>query len=558
MFLKKIPNAKGHKVLNLTLCLLAVSLLNVIFGNNTWAQRNEISDNKKVVPQVPSANRQQKNKVFLEHADYLVADEKISTEYQILRGNVIFRKEGVFMYCDSAYFYDSSNSLDAFGNVKMIQGDTLFVYSDVMYYSGTDEIAQLRYNVKLENKDMTLYTDSLDYDMVANLGYYFEGGRIVDSENELVSIYGQYDPNTKDSEFLFDVELRNEKYVMRTDTLHYNTATHIANIVGPTTIVSDSNIIYSQRGWYNTETDKATLYDRSLLVGNNGIKLTGDTLYYDRVAGYGEAFSNMILTDSVHNSILDGDYGFHNERENRSFATIRARAREISEGDTLYLHGDTIRTYMLEDSSRVMIAEPNVRFFRFNMQGICDSMTYVQRDSMLYMDRHSIIWSGNRQITGNSIDIHMNDSTVDYALLPDYGFMAELIEDVYFNQLSGKEMKAYFVNQELRQLDVSGNVQLIMYPMEEDSTYNKLVDAESSYMIVLLKPQQEIDKITMWPEVTGNVTPLYLAKKSQYYLAGFAWYDVLRPKSPDDIFIIPKEMEELFNSPANTRRVHKN
>lgn len=558
MFLKKIPNAKGHKVLNLTLCLLAVSLLNVIFGNNTWAQRNEISDNKKVAPQVPSANRQQKNKVFLEHADYLVADEKISTEYQILRGNVIFRKEGVFMYCDSAYFYDSSNSLDAFGNVKMIQGDTLFVYSDVMYYSGTDEIAQLRYNVKLENKDMTLYTDSLDYDMVANLGYYFEGGRIVDSENELVSIYGQYDPDTKDSEFLFDVELRNEKYVMRTDTLHYNTATHIANIVGPTTIVSDSNIIYSQRGWYNTETDKATLYDRSLLVGNNGIKLTGDTLYYDRVAGYGEAFSNMILTDSVHNSILDGDYGFHNERENRSFATIRARAREISEGDTLYLHGDTIRTYMLEDSSRVMIAEPNVRFFRFNMQGICDSMTYVQRDSMLYMDRHSIIWSGNRQITGNSIDIHMNDSTVDYALLPDYGFMAELIEDVYFNQLSGKEMKAYFVNQELRQLDVSGNVQLIMYPMEEDSTYNKLVDAESSYMIVLLKPQQEIDKITMWPEVSGNVTPLYLAKKSQYYLAGFAWYDVLRPKSPDDIFIIPKEMEELFNSPANTRRVHKN
>lgn len=558
MFLKKIPNAKGHKVLNLTLCLLAVSLLNVIFDNNTWAQRNEISDNKKVVPQVPSANRQQKNKVFLEHADYLVADEKISTEYQILRGNVIFRKEGVFMYCDSAYFYDSSNSLDAFGNVKMIQGDTLFVYSDVMYYSGTDEIAQLRYNVKLENKDMTLYTDSLDYDMVANLGYYFEGGRIVDSENELVSIYGQYDPDTKDSEFLFDVELRNEKYVMRTDTLHYNTATHIANIVGPTTIVSDSNIIYSQRGWYNTETDKATLYDRSLLVGNNGIKLTGDTLYYDRVAGYGEAFSNMILTDSVHNSILDGDYGFHNERENRSFATIRARAREISESDTLYLHGDTIRTYMLEDSSRVMIAEPNVRFFRFNMQGICDSMTYVQRDSMLYMDRHSIIWSGNRQITGNSIDIHMNDSTVDYALLPDYGFMAELIEDVYFNQLSGKEMKAYFVNQELRQLDVSGNVQLIMYPMEEDSTYNKLVDAESSYMIVLLKPQQEIDKITMWPEVTGNVTPLYLAKKSQYYLAGFAWYDVLRPKSPDDIFIIPKEMEELFNSPANTRRVHKN
>ena len=557
MIFRNVFKIKGHKVLIVALCLLAVSLSDVIFTGNAWAQNGE-GINRGIKPQIPTANRQQKNKVFLEHADVLVADEKISTEYQILRGNVVFRKEGVFMYCDSAYFYDSSNSLDAFGNVKMNQGDTLFVYSDVMYYSGIDEIARLRYNVKLENKDMTLYTDSLDYDMIENLGYYFEGGRIVDTENELVSVYGQYDPDTKDAEFLFDVELINEKYVMHTDTLHYNTDTHIADIVGPTTIVSDSNIIYSQRGWYNTEADKATLYDRSLLVGNNGIKLTGDTLYYDRVAGYGEAFSNMLLTDSVHNSILDGDYGFHNERENKSFATLRARAREINNSDTLYLHGDTIRTYMLEDSSRVMIAEPNVRFFRFNIQGLCDSMTYVQRDSMLYMDRHAILWSGDRQITGNSIDIHMNDSTVDYALLPDYGFMAEFIGEVYFNQLSGKEMKAYFKEQELRRLDVSGNVQLIMYPMEEDSTYNKLVDAESSYMIVLLKPKQEVDKITMWPEVTGNVTPLYLAKKSQYYLDGFAWYDVLRPKSPEDIFIIPKEMEELFNAPTNLRRVRKN
>lgn len=545
-----------HKVLIVALCLLAVTLSDVMFSGYTWAQNN--TGDRNIAPQVPSADRQQKNKVFLEHADVLVADEKISTEYQILRGNVVFRKEGVFMYCDSAYFYDSSNSLDAFGNVKMNQGDTLFVYSDVMYYSGIDEIARLRYNVRLENKDMTLYTDSLDYDLVENLGYYFEGGRIVDTENELVSVYGQYDPDTKDAEFLFDVELINEKYVMHTDTLHYNTFTHVADIVGPTTIVSDSNIIYSQRGWYDTEADKATLYDRSLLVGSNGITLTGDTLYYDRVAGYGEAFSNMLLTDSVHNSILDGNYGFHNERENKSFATLRARAREINNGDTLYLHGDTIRTYMLEDSSRVMIAEPNVRFFRFNMQGLCDSMTYVQRDSMLYMDRHAILWSGDRQITGNSIDMHMNDSTIDYALLPDYGFMAEFIGEVYFNQLSGKEMKAYFKDQELRRLDVSGNVQLIMYPMEEDSTYNKLVDAESSYMMILLKPKQEVDKITMWPEVTGNVTPLYLAKKSQYYLDGFAWYDVLRPKTPDDIFIIPKEMEELFNAPSNLRRVRRN
>lgn len=570
MYIKKILETTGHRVLAGTLCLLAISFVDIVSSGSAWAQTSSSDDSilvdtaawrplpGRIKPQIPTADRTVKNRVFLERADYLVADERISTDYQILRGNVVFRKEGVFMYCDSAYFYESTSSLDAFGNVKMNQGDTLFVYADVMYYDGIAELAQLRYNVKLENKDMELYTDSLDYDMVENLGYYFEGGRIIDSENELVSIYGQYEPDTKDAEFLFDVELINEKYVLHTDTLQYNTNTHIADIVGPTTIVSDSNIIYTSKGWYDTGTDKATLYERSLLVGNNGIKLTGDTLFYDRGMGYGEAFGNMILTDSVHNSILDGGYGYHDEKNNRSFATIRARAREVSENDTLHLHGDTIRTYTLEDSTRVMIANPNVRFFRFNVQGICDSMSFVERDSMLNMYHHSIIWSGARQINGNEINIHFNDSTTDYAVLPDYGFMAEHVGEVYFNQLSGKEMKAYFLNQELRRLDVSGNVQLIMYPAEEDSTYNKLVDAESSDMIILLKPKQEIDKITMWPEVTGNVTPLYLARRTQYYLPGFAWYDILRPQNPEDIFIIPEEMKELFNAPVNTRRVRKN
>lgn len=571
--MSKITDRKyfcGHKTRIGVLCLLAISLLDVM-GGYAWAQGNDKNAHKmpaattikakkpltkinRIAPQIPGANRNQKNKIFLEKADKLIADERISTDYQILRGNVEFSKSGTRMFCDSAYFYDATNSLDAFGHVKMNQGDTLFVYADVLYYNGQDEIAQLRYNVKMENRDVTLFTDSLDYDMVENLGYYFEGGKIIDAKNELSSVYGQYEPDTKNAQFLFDVELVNDDYVLHTDTLHYNTNTHIADIVGTTTIVSDSSIIYSNKGWYNTDADKATLYNRSLIVGKDGQKLVGDTVYYDRATGYGEAFGNMILTDSVRSTILDGDYGYHNEKTNVSFATKRARAREFSRKDTLYLHADTIRTYLDADSMRVMVANPGVRFYRVNIQGICDSMSIVERDSMLNMYNHALVWSDNRQISGNEINVHMNDSTVDYALLPNYGMMAEHVGETYFNQLAGKEMKAYFIEEELRRLDVSGNVQLIMYPMEDDSTYNKLVDAESSYMTVLLKPKQQIDKITMWPEVSGNVTPLYLSKKSQYYLKGFGWYDALRPKDPDDIFVYPEEMRQLLNSEEIRRR----
>lgn len=547
---KNIPWYQRHKIQCVVLCLLAIFSINIMRDSKAYAQKQIFT------PQIPKANRHQKNKVFLEYADKLSMNDKVSTDYQVLTGNVKFRKEGMFMYCDSAYFYDKTNSLDAFGHVKMVQGDTLFVYADVMYYNGEEEMARLRHNVKMINREVTLTTDSLDYDLAANLGYYFEGGKIVDSKNTLTSVYGQYSPNTKNAEFLYDVELLNKKYVMKTDTLNYNTNSHIADIVGRTTIVSDSNIIYSNKGWYNTSNETSTLYNRSLIVGKDGLKLTGDTVFYDRNRQFGEAFGNMILTDSIKKSILQGNYGYHNEKEKKSFATKRARALEYSQGDTLYLHGDTIRTFMDADSFRVMNAYHRVRFYRYDVQGIADSMSFVSKDSILNMYHHPIIWNETKQVFGNEINIHLNDSTVDWATLPNFGFMTEQIQGDYFNQLSGKEMKAYFTDGELRQLDVSGNVQAIMFPSEKDSTYNKLISTESSFLKILFE-KQKIEKLTMWPDVTGKAIPLYLAKKSDFYLAGFDWYADLRPQDPDDIFNIPEGMTALFREPEKTVLRHK-
>lgn len=544
-------NAKGHKVFSGILCLLALLCVKGLYSSNTLAQSPNF---EKINPQVPSASREQKDKVFLEGADELYSDAKMTPGFQVLRGNVKFRKEGMWMYCDSAYFYDQANSFDAFGNVRMEQGDSLFVYADVLYYNGNEELARLRHNVRLENREVQLYADSLDYDMIDNVGYYFEGGRIVDSQNELSSVYGQYEPDTKNAEFLFDVELTNEKYVMSTDTLHYNTDTKIADIVGYTTIVSDSNIIYTNKGWYNTTTEKATLYNRSLICGKNNEKLTGDTVFYDRNLGYGEAKGRMILTDSIHSTILDGDYGYHNEKEHRSFATKRARAREFSQKDTLYLHGDTIRTYLDDDSLRVLIASPKVRFFRVNVQGVCDSMAIEERDTILRMFKHPVVWSEARQIFGNQINIHFNDSAVDYAELPNNAFVAEHLGEVYYNQITGKKMKAYFIDNEMRRLEVDGNAMVFMLPMENDSTYNKYVTAEGSFLTMYLKPKKEVERIVMWPQPSGRAVPLYLAKKSQLYLPGFQWYETLRPQNAEDIFVIPEEMNALLSKPEDEGR----
>ncbi len=517
----------------------------------------------RIAPTVPAANRYQEGKVFLEHADLLhyekipVAEdaEEIPEQYQVLNGNVVMRKGDMFMYCDSAYFYEESNSFDAFGNVRMEQGDTLFVYADELNYDGASELAILYADfgkkVRLINKDVKLETDVFNYDMLNEVGYYTNGGVLTDKQNKLTSVAGEYHPNTKDAYFNYNVHLRSlqnaDTLHIYTDSLDYNTATHIAKIVSKSEIVNSDGVIYSTSGIYNTDTGVGDLYKRSLVVTKRGSTLTGDTLFYNRTKGFGEAFGGVIVTDSVRQVSLHGEYGFYDEIADSAFVTIRALAKEYSRGDTLYLHGDTINAYTEPDSTKVTNAFHRVRFYRSDMQGICDSLSMTDRDSIMYMYRHPVVWSDERQIFGNVIYLHLNDSTIDWARLPQFGFTAEHIAEDCYNQLSGTDLTAWFNDSTLRRLYVEGNVQLIMFPMENDSTYNKYVQTESSYMDSYYD-HNTVDSIHFWPETTTKVVPLYLARKNSYFLPKFAWYEDLRPWSPEDVFNVPQAMIDLINS----------
>ncbi len=554
-----------HGRIFILLCLLGVLAPSLLFGGPvTEKVILPVSAKAKripVKPTIPEVDRNRDSRVFLERADRLWMDERISSEFQMVTGNVMFRKGGMFMYCDSANFYEGSGSLQAFGNVRMEQGDTLFVYADELDYKGETEFATFYGDggspVRLINKDVTLTTYVFYYDIAANLGYYDNEGKITDAENQLTSGYGEYNPDTKEAEFREHVVLQDipgEDFKMTTEVLRYNTDTHIANIVSPSVIVTDSATVYSSNGWFDTEAEVSELYDRSLVVTTRGNTLTGDTIFYDHPAGFGQAWGGMVLTDSIRQAAIEGDYGFYYEANDSSFATGRARILEYSRKDTLYLHGDTVRTYLLrEDSTHVMTAYPRVRFWRIDVQGLCDSLSFMERDSIMYMHRHPIVWNEQRQVFGKVINVHFNDSTADWAKLPDFGFLAEHVDEEFYNQLSGKEMIAQFENGTLRQLDVNGNVEVISLPEENDSTYNKIVNSESSFLKGLFK-DGKLERMMMWPEVTGTVTPLYLAKKSIYYLPSFQWYDALRPKDKDDIFNVPPEMEELLREPDPSAR----
>lgn len=494
----------------------------------------------QVRPAKKGEQKPAKSKVYLLHSDVLKKSPlNPDPDAQILIGNVAFRHDSIYMYCDSACFYEKTNSLEAFDNVKMVQGDTLFLYGDYLFYDGNTQIAQVRYNVRMENKNTTLLTDSLNYDRIYNLGYYFEGGTLMDEENVLTSEWGEYSPATKISVFNYDVKLVNPKFTLTSDTLRYSTATKIANILGPSDIVSDANHIYSELGFYNTQIGQAELLNRSILT-NEGKRLTGDSLFYDRVKGYGEAFDNVIMTDTVNRNMLTGDYCYYNELTKYAFATKKAVAVDYSQGDSLFMHADTLQmyTYYLNTDSmfREMRAYHKVRMYRTDVQGVCDSLVFSSKDSCLTMYDDPVLWNNNQQLLGEKIMIYMNDSTIDWAHILNQALSVERLDSTSYNQVTGKEIKAWFKGGEMRKVDVIGSVRLVYYPMESDSTLIGMNVSETSLLNIFLE-NRKMKKMTMSPKSNGTLYPMLQRPPEKMKLDNFAWLDYIRPLNKEDIFL---------------------
>ena len=480
-----------------------------------------------------------KSKVYLLHSDVLKkSKDNPDPNAQILVGDVVFRHDSIYMYCDSACFYEKTNSLEAFNNVRMVQGDTLSLYGDYLFYDGNTQLAQVRNNVRMENRTTTLTTDSLNYDRIANLGYFFDGGTLSDEENVLTSDWGEYSPATKMSVFNYEVQLVNPQFTLTSDTLRYNTATKIASIVGPSDIHSDENHIYSELGFYNTTLGQAELLNRSVL-SNNGKKLTGDSLYYDRNQGYGEAFNDVVFVDTINKNMLTGNYCYYNQLTSYAFATDEAVATDFSQGDSLFIHADTLQmfTYHLDTDSayREARAYHKVRVYRTDVQAVCDSLVFSSKDSCLTMYRDPILWNGQQQLLGEQIMVYMNDSTIDWAHIHNQALSVERIDSVNYNQVSGKDMKAYFKDGEMEQVDVIGSVRLVYYPMEKDSTLIGMNVSESSELNVYLE-NRKLKKMVMKPQSSGTLYPMDQLPPEKMKLENFGWFDYVRPLNKKDIF----------------------
>ena len=479
-----------------------------------------------------------KSYVHLLHTDITRFDEAIDPEAWILVGNVNFRRDSMYMFCDSAHYYQKQNSFLAFGNVRMEQGDTLFLYGDYLDFDGVTNIARVRNNVRLIDKDVVLETDSLDYDRNRNLGYFYEYGVLYDGTGTLRSYYGDYNVDTRTAVFMDDVTLENSRFLLLSDTLYYNTDAKLATIVGPTNMYSGGTEVYSDRGTFNTVTRHATLVERPVLYNDNR-NVTADSIFYDTALGYSEVFGNIVYTDTINRNMLTGEYAFLDEVKDSVYVTGRAMAVDFSQRDSLFVHSDTIwaLTYNLDTDSlyRKVKAYHKVRAWGRNMQAVCDSLVFDSRDTCMTMYKDPVMWNGDLQLLGEVVKVYMNDSTINWVNIINQALYVEELDSAIYNQIKGKEMEFYFTDGKLSEMHVIGSVEVVFYPLDSDSTYIGMNTTTSGRIIAYMK-DRKVERVVVPKDSKGVFYPMSQRPEDKRYLDSFAWFDYVRPLSKEDIF----------------------
>ena len=482
----------------------------------------------------PALNAQEKKRVDILQAQSLETSEKIVANAQRILGDVLISHNNILMWCDSAYAYTGTNRVDAFGNVHINQGDTLHLYAHMVKYDGDRSFARAIGNVRLVNKNTTLYSDTVDYDLARNIGYYDDTGRIVDSTNVLTSQIARYFVDEDVIWFYIGVEGKNESYTLTSDTVRYNTVSGIFNIQGPTTIRDSLNTVYAEDGWYDSRTGEARLL-KNPLVYNETQRLSGDSIDYNRDRGYGKAVGSVEIIDYENNVIVRGMHAWFDEATEIAYMTDSAVFILINKEDSLYLHADTLKTIpdTIKDE-KIIKAFHGVRFFRADLQGKCDSLLYFSNDSTVQMHRNPVLWSDNHQLVADLIEMRSRTDAPDELHLTNSAFIISSQDSVMFDQVKGKNMIGYIVENRLQRIDVDGNGQTLYYARDKGNVIG-LNRAESS-KISLKFSEGKINTISFHTMPEGKLTPIPQLSDEERRLPGFDWKEAARPRHKHDIF----------------------
>ena len=488
-----------------------------------------------VVAQEQDTVQKKKTRVHIEHYDKATFSKSMG-DMQKLIGNVKIRHDSAYFYCDSAYFFEKTNSFDAYQHVHIIINDSVEIFSDLLNYDGNARFAELFHNVRLMDDSTTLYTEYLTYDRDMHLACYPDSATTIRGDKTLKSHFGYYRDRMKEFYFIKNVEVFSPKYQMYTDTLFYNTNMEKMWFEGPTTIINEKNVLEGEHGYYLVDEDIAFL-DQRPLMHNETQRLKANSIFYDRDIGFAKAIGQVDMIDTSYKIIMRGDYGELWEQKDFSLATDSAYA-VYYDTDSLFIHGDTLFFHFMKDKEEIkkLVARRNVRFYKSDMQGKCDTLTYLMADSTIRMRVGPVLWAEDSQLTGLSIDIKIKDESIDWVLQKGNSFIISQDSIEGFNQIKGTDITSHFRNGDIHRVNVEGDNAETIYWIRDDDGGTIGIDVSKSATMTIEMKDNSVSRIKSYKSISETMYPEDELQESARYLQGFKWHEEARPKDRHDIF----------------------
>jgi len=485
---------------------------------------------------------QQKKLIYKAELQY--ADEEKYPGATVLVGAVKMTHAGAILTCKKAFYYKKTNFFKAIGDVIINQGDTIKQYSDYADYDANLKKAVSWGDVILKDPTMTLTTDTLYFNRGSQLLFYKDHAVIKDETNVLKSKNGNYYLENKKFTATTAVTITNPDNLIESNHLDYYTNSGHAFLYGPSTITNleDNNKIYSERGFYNTKTDISHfLKNAKLFLDDRTIE--GDSLYYDKLRGFASATNNIRVIDTAENFMARGNYAEYFQKTDSIFMVKRAVAISVVENDSTFIHGDTLLVTGKKDH-RIIRTYNNVKIFKTDLQGKCDSLHTNQSTGVTKMYYSPILWSDKSQITGDSIKLLTNKETEKLDSLKILGnsfiIQQDSIDPENFNQIKGKNMYGKFIDNELKNLLVKGNGEAVNFN-RNDAGVLETITKQYCSNIEFEFVNKEMDQIKCLNQSDGKTYPPSMYPENDRRLKGFLWREDEQPKIKEDIFIKNKK-----------------
>lgn len=482
--------------------------------------------------------------IVVEFADDFDRNQQEIPDGTLLTGNVRISHDGAIITCNKAYFFEKENYAKLFGNVQIVQGDTLYLNSKYAEYSGNEKKAFATGSPVLRSPDMTLTTDTINFDRNSQQAFYNSFGRIVNKENTLTSNAGRYYATEKKFQFLSAVTITNPKYKIKSNHVdYYNNSGH-AYLFGPSTITSEKNFIYTEKGFYDSKKNVGHFLRKSYIKYDDRL-IEGDSIFYNRNSEFASATRNVKITDTINKGIVKGHYGEVYKLKDSLMMTGRAVAINLVENDSVYIHGKKLMVTG-KKGNQIIRAFNNARFFKSNMSGKCDSIHSSTKKALTELIGRPVVWNEENQLTGDVIHLIGDNKTekIDSLKVINNAFIISRDSlGTGYNQAKGLNMYGKFKDNKLDYIDLVKNTEAVFYIYDDDDKTLIGIEKKISSSINITFEDNKFNVITSLKNVESQMYPEKDLPENARNLRGFNWRgdEIIRTK--EDIF--PPEEEEM-------------